>query len=118
LPGATAADDGSAVQENVVRLNGQRGSFVSILRAGGASTVDVVKNVRNLLPYIKSTLPEGLEIKPLFDQSLFVMAAAHGVIREATIAAALTGLMIAVSWQLAKYLNCFSLLSRCPFLLP
>jgi CzcA family heavy metal efflux pump len=96
------AHDGSAVQENVVRLNGQRGSFVSILRAGGASTVDVVKNVRNLLPYIKSTLPEGLEIKPLFDQSLFVRAAVHGVIREATIAAALTGLMILLflgSWR-------------------
>jgi CzcA family heavy metal efflux pump len=94
--------DGSAVQENVVRLNGQRGSFVSILRAGGASTVDVVKNVRNLLPYIKSTLPEGLEIKPLFDQSLFVMAAVHGVIREAAIAAILTGLMILLflgSWR-------------------
>ena len=96
------AHDGSAVQENVVRLNGQRGSFVSILRAGGASTVDVVKNVLNLLPYIKSTLPEGLEIKPLFDQSLFVMAAVHGVIREATIAAVLTGLMILLflgSWR-------------------
>jgi CzcA family heavy metal efflux pump len=94
--------DGYAEQENVVRLNGQRSCFVSILRAGGASTLDVVKNVRELLPHIKATLRKGLEIKPLFDQSLFVRAAVNGVIREGTLAGVLTGLMILLflgSWR-------------------
>lgn len=94
--------DGYAEQENVVRLNGQRASFVSVLYAGGASTLDVVKNVLRLLPHIKSTLRPGLEIVPLFDQSLFVRAAVNGVVLEATLAALLIGLLILLflgSWR-------------------
>jgi multidrug efflux pump subunit AcrB len=94
--------DGFAPQTNIVRLDGQRGALVSILKTGKGSTLDIVAAGRAMLPTIASTLPTDLKVQPLADQSIFVRAAVQGVIREAVIAAALTGLMILVflgSWR-------------------
>ncbi|AOI62934.1 RND transporter [Burkholderia territorii] len=86
--------DGFAPQTNVVRQNGQRGVLMSILKTGDASTLKVVSDLKALLPKVIPTLPEGLTITPLFDQSVFVNAAVQGVIDEALIAAVLTAMMI------------------------
>ncbi|OXI29917.1 RND transporter [Burkholderia sp. AU16741] len=86
--------DGFAPQTNVVRQNGQRGVLISILKNGDASTLKVVSDLKALLPKVIPTLPEGLTITPLFDQSVFVNAAVQGVIHEALIAAVLTAMMI------------------------
>ncbi|VWC55536.1 acriflavin resistance protein [Burkholderia lata] len=86
--------DGFAPQTNVVRQNGQRGVLISILKSGDASTLKVVSDLKTLLPKVIPTLPEGLTITPLFDQSVFVNAAVQGVIHEALIAAVLTAMMI------------------------
>src|SRR5262249_38780458 len=62
----------------------------------------VVQGIRDLLPRLAQTLPPELKIEPLADQSLFVRAAVHDVIREAVIAACLTGVMILIflgSWR-------------------
>ncbi|MBA5828324.1 efflux RND transporter permease subunit, partial [Escherichia coli] len=67
-------------QTNVVRQNGQRGVLISILKSGDASTLKVVSDLKSLLPKVIPTLPEGLTITPLFDQSVFVNAAVQGVI--------------------------------------
>jgi CzcA family heavy metal efflux pump len=94
--------DGFAPQTNVVRQDGRRGVLVTVLKAGDASTIDVVKGIREILPRVEQTLPPELKIQPLADQSIFVRAAINGVIREAIIAAALTGLMILIflgSWR-------------------
>ena len=42
------------------------------------------------------TLPSGLEIRTLLDQSLFVRAAVQSVIKEAVVAACLTAIMILI----------------------
>jgi multidrug efflux pump subunit AcrB len=94
--------DGFALQTNVVRQDGQRGVLLSILKTGNASTLDVVGGVKNLLPRVASTLPPELKITPLADQSIFVRGAINGVVREAIIAGALTGIMILLfigSWR-------------------
>jgi multidrug efflux pump subunit AcrB len=94
--------DGYQVQTNIVRADGQRSALLTVLRHGGASTLDVVDGVKKLLPAIQATLPTSLQIAPLFDQSIFVRASVSGVVREATIAACLTGLMILLflgSWR-------------------
>src|SRR6202521_2695927 len=94
--------DGFAPQTNIARQDGNRGVLVSILKAGNASTLDVVKGVRGLLPRVAQTLPPELKIHPIADQSIFVRAAVNGVIREAVIAACLTALMILLflgSWR-------------------
>jgi multidrug efflux pump subunit AcrB len=86
--------DGFSPQTNIVRQNGQRGVLVSILKNGGASTLDIVSNLRELLPNVAQLLPKDLKIVPLFDQSGFVRAAIGGVVREAVIAACLTATLI------------------------
>ena len=98
---ATVAD-GSIPQTNIVRQDGARGVLITILKSGSASTLSVVKGVRDLLPRVKQSLPANLKITPLADQAVFVNASVKGVIREAVIAAALTGLMILLflgSWR-------------------
>jgi multidrug efflux pump subunit AcrB len=94
--------DGYAVQQSIVRQNGRRGALLTILKGGGASTLDVVKRVRDRLPSVMATLPPTLHADLLGDQSLFVRAAINGVVREAVIAGCLTALMILLflgSWR-------------------
>src|SRR5882757_7649254 len=94
--------NGFAPQTNIVRHDGLRGVLLTVLKAGSASTLNVVNGIRTILPRVAATLPPQLKIQPLADQSIFVRAAVSGVIREAVIAACLTGLMILIflgSWR-------------------
>jgi multidrug efflux pump subunit AcrB len=94
--------DGFPPQTNIVRVNGQRSALMTILKSGDASTLDIISSVKSLLPTIKASLPPALVIAPLSDQSVFVKASIVGVVREAIIAACLTGFMILVflgSWR-------------------
>jgi multidrug efflux pump subunit AcrB len=94
--------DGYAVQTNVVRQNGTRGVLVTILKAGQASTLDIVNSVKATIPSIQASLPKSLHLNYVVDQSIFVRAALNGVLREAAIAAFLTALMILLflgSWR-------------------
>jgi multidrug efflux pump subunit AcrB len=94
--------DGYAIQGNIVRDNGRRSTLITILKTGKSSTLDIVSRVRKMIPRIQATLPPELNIRYLFDQSLFVRAAVNGVMREAVMAAFLTGLMILLflgSWR-------------------
>jgi len=86
--------DGFPPQTNIVHVNGRRAVLLSILKSGSASTLDVVSGIKTMLPQLAAGLPPELEMQPLADQSLFVRASINGVIKEATIAACLTGLMI------------------------
>ena len=94
--------DGFPPQTNIVRVNGQRSVLLTIQKAGNASTLKVISGIKSLLPQIATTLPRQLQMKPLADQSIFVLGAINGVVREALIAACLTALMILVflgSWR-------------------
>ncbi len=94
--------DGFAPQTNIVRVNGVRAVMMSIQKTGNASTLDIVSRIKALIPKIKESLSEGLDLTMLADQSIFVTAAIKGVIVEGVIAAALTGLMILLflgSWR-------------------
>jgi CzcA family heavy metal efflux pump len=94
--------DGSPPQTNIVRMDGERAVMMTIQKAGSASTLDIIAGVKSLLPRIESTLPPGVHVSLIGDQSVFVKAAVTGVIREGAIAAALTGLMILLflgSWR-------------------
>ncbi|WP_260927862.1 efflux RND transporter permease subunit [Novosphingobium sp. 9] len=94
--------DGSPPQRNEVRVDGHRSVLMTVLKAGSASTLTIVDQVKAMLPKLRETLPKNLKIVTLSDQSLFVKAAVSGVIREGVIAAALTSLMILLflgSWR-------------------
>jgi multidrug efflux pump subunit AcrB len=94
--------DSFATQQNAVRINGQRASYMNILKNSDASTLQVVEAVRNLLPDIQATAPEGLELKLDFDQSVFVRGAIENIVHEAILSSILVSLMILVflgSWR-------------------
>jgi multidrug efflux pump subunit AcrB len=102
LHDVASVSDGFAVQTNIVRQDGHRGVLISVLKGGNASTLSVVKGVRDLIPRVLSTVNSNIRLTPLADQSVFVRAAVIGVIREGVIAAALTATMILLflgSWR-------------------
>ncbi len=105
LHDVATVSDGSIPQTNIVRQDGHRGVLLVVLKSGNASTLSVVSGVLGLIPRIKSTvyaIAPNLQIKPIGDQSIFVRASISGVVREAVIAAVLTGLMILLflgSWR-------------------
>jgi multidrug efflux pump subunit AcrB len=94
--------DGFPPQTNIVRVDGQRASLMTIQKIGKSSTLDIIASAKALLPSIEAGLPPQLIVTPLSDQSVFVKASINGVIREGVIAACLTGLMILLflgSWR-------------------
>lgn len=94
--------DGSPPQTNIVRVDGHRAALMTVLKTGNSSTLDIIDSIKKKLPAIRDALPPELDIKALADQSLFVRGAVAGVVREALIAATLTGLMILLflsSWR-------------------
>src|SRR6202041_395550 len=88
--------DGFPPQTNIVRVDGQRASLMSVLKNGNVSTLDVISRIRAMLPTIAQQLPPQLRITPLADQSIFVRGAISGVVREGIIAGCLTAVMILV----------------------
>ena len=94
--------DGYAPQTSVSRVDGKRAILMNILKTGDASTIDVIDGINQRLGPARATMPKDLKLVSLSDQSVFVRGAISGVIRESTIAAALTGLMILLflgSWR-------------------
>ena len=94
--------DGSAVQTNIVHVDGGRSVLMSVFKNGATSTLDIIDGVKHLLDEVKPSLPDALEVKAIGDQSMFVRNAISGVIKEGVIAAALTSLMILLflgSWR-------------------
>ncbi|HLJ78177.1 MAG TPA: efflux RND transporter permease subunit [Acidobacteriaceae bacterium] len=94
--------NGYPPQTNIVRVNGQRATLLSVIKTGNTSTLSIVKGILSKAESLKSQLPAQLKITPLADQSLFVRASIEGVVHEGVIAACLTALMILVflgSWR-------------------
>src|SRR3954468_11899985 len=86
--------DGFSPQTNIVRRDGERGVLISIMKNSGASTLDIVANLRAKLLVASALLPQDIKVQTLFDQSIFVSAAIEGVVLEALIAALLTAAMV------------------------
>src|SRR6204780_1028340 len=102
LRDVATVSDAYAPQTNIVRQDGKRGVLVTVLKAGTASTIDVVAGIRQVLTRAVQTLPRELNIKALGDQSIFVKGAVNGVIREIILATVLTAAMILLflgSWR-------------------
>ena len=94
--------DGNPPQTNIVRVDGKRAIMMAIMKTGSASTLQIIKDIREKIEYVKTQLPPQLRISALSDQSIFVRASINGVLREAIIAACLTAVMILIflgSWR-------------------
>ncbi len=88
------AKDASAIQYNVVRVDGQRSTYIPIMKQGGdTNTIQVVNGVRKLLTNLYD-IPKQLKTTVLFDQSVFVKEAIQTVLHEGLIGLVLTSVMI------------------------
>jgi multidrug efflux pump subunit AcrB len=95
--------DGYQIQTNSVSENGRPGALMMIRKTGGSSTLAVVDGVKNVLPDLRRLVPQDVDIKPIFDQSIFVKAALNSVLMGGAMAAGLTALMILLflgNWRL------------------
>jgi multidrug efflux pump subunit AcrB len=94
--------DGNPPQTNIVLVDGQRAALMTVMKLGSTSTLDIINQLKERLPVVLAGLPPEFRARPIADQSLFVRASINGVLREAIIAACLTGLMILIflgSWR-------------------
>ena len=95
--------DGYQIQTNSVSENGTPAGLMMVRKTGGSSTLAVINRLKDALPDIKKLLPPGVQITPIFDQSIFVKAALNSVIMGGLMASGLTALMILLflgNWRL------------------
>lgn len=107
--------DGQAVQTNIARLDGQNAVIVSILKLGDASTLDIIKQIRERLPELQASAPDGITIAPVFDQSVFVDRAIDNVLIEAVIVGLLVAFVVLVF--LGSWRSCLIVLTSIPLAL-
>ena len=88
------AKDTSAIQTNVVRVNGRRQVYIPIYRQPGANTIQIVEGVKRMLPPILERLPKGVNLAVAFDQSVYVKESISNLEHEALIGGGLAILMI------------------------
>ena len=90
------AIDGSYLQYNIVRVNGQKSVYVGVQKAGGdTNTIAVVNGIRKAIQNLRD-VPSRLKASVVFDQSVFVKQAISTVLHEAGIGLLLTGMMILI----------------------
>ncbi|MGO9605744.1 MAG: efflux RND transporter permease subunit [Candidatus Binataceae bacterium] len=89
------AEDSTAIQYNVVLINGQPSVYIPVLKQGGANTIDVVNGIHDLLPKIIG-MPKGLKLDAIFNQSDYILDAVHSLEHEAVSGSVLASLMILI----------------------
>jgi len=90
------AEDSSAIQYNIVRVDGQKSVYLPILKQGGNSnTIQIVNGVRDRIKNLLD-VPRSLVATVVFDQSQYVKTAVANVLREGGIGLILTAVMILV----------------------
>lgn len=88
------AKDSKRIQTNVVRVDGNRGVYVPILKQGGDSnTITVVDGIKKVVANLVD-VPDSLVTSVVFDQSQFVKTAIETLLHEGGIGLFLTSVLI------------------------
>jgi hydrophobic/amphiphilic exporter-1 (mainly G- bacteria), HAE1 family len=89
------AEDAHQIQYNVVRVDGQKSSYIAIIKQAGASTIQVVDALRKLIGHLFN-IPKQMKASLVFDQSVYVKQALNSVLAAGMIGLVLTSLMILI----------------------
>jgi multidrug efflux pump subunit AcrB len=90
------AQDAHQIQYNAVRVDGQRSTYLPIMKqGGGTNTIEVVNGIRGMLKHLFG-VPKSLEATVVFDQSEYVKEAIKTLLHEGFIGLLLTSLMILI----------------------
>jgi CzcA family heavy metal efflux pump len=90
------AKDTYQIQTNVVHVNGRRQVYIPIYRQPGANTIEVVEGLKRALPTILSRIPSGIDLRVIFDQSVYVRRSLGSLEKEVTLGAILAALTVLV----------------------
>ena len=87
--------DDAMIQTTIVRVQGRKQVYVPVMRQTGASTVEVVDQLRDKLPDIESQLSHpGIKLELIMDQSVYVRKSIKSLATEAGLGAVLCSLVI------------------------
>lgn len=86
--------DTSDIVVGYAHVDGHRTVYIPVTKRADASTLDVIRHIRNALPAMRSVAPEDVSIDLVFDQSGYVVNALRGLITEGLLGALLTGLVV------------------------
>lgn len=90
------ARDAQQIQNNIVRVDGQPSVYLPVLKQGGdTNTIAVVDGVKSAVSKLFD-VPENLQTRVVFDQSVFVKNAIETLLHEGAIGLFLTSLMILI----------------------
>jgi multidrug efflux pump subunit AcrB len=87
-------ENGTDILTAYAHVNGKRTVYMQITKRAEASTLDVIRRVRENLTAFKAVCPEDVDVRVEFDQSRFVTAALRSLVNEAALGAVLTALMV------------------------
>ncbi|HEY8672095.1 MAG TPA: efflux RND transporter permease subunit, partial [Terriglobales bacterium] len=88
------AKDAHQIQNNIVRVDGEKSVYLPILKQGGdTNTIAVVDGVKKVVAKLFG-VPKELETNVVFDQSLFVKQAIESLLHEGGMGLFLTCLMV------------------------
>lgn len=87
-------ENGTDIVTAYAHVNGRRTVYMQITKRADASTLDVVRRVRENIPAFKAVCPEDVDVRVEFDQSRFVTASLKALVNEAALGALLTALMV------------------------
>ena len=97
-------EDGADVVYNIALVNGRRTVYMPLTKRADASTLDVVNAIKAALPRMRALVPEDIDIRIEFDQSVTVTNAIRGLLSEGALGAVLTSLVVFLflgSWRSA-----------------
>ncbi|HEV3412852.1 MAG TPA: efflux RND transporter permease subunit [Puia sp.] len=86
--------DGADITTGFAYINGKRSIYIPIIKNANASTWSVVQALKAAIPRMQSLLPPDVELKYVFDQSVYVKEAVQSLVLEGLIGAGLTSLMV------------------------
>ena len=97
------AEDTHQIQTNVVHINGRRQVYIPIYRQPGANTIQVVEGVKKALAGIQARIPKGVNLKVIFDQSVYVRHSLESLEKEVILGAVLAALMVLLFLGSARF---------------
>ena len=89
-----SVSDSTDIPSGYALVNGRRAVYIPVTKRPDASTLTVVSEVKANLARFQALVPDDITVSYELDQSTNVSAALKSVLREATLGAVLTGLMV------------------------
>lgn len=94
LRDVASVEDAADVTVGYALVDGKRSVYIPLTKTSDASTMSVVRALKAKMPEMQSLLPDYVELKYVFDQSVYVTNAVESLGTEGLIGALLTGLVV------------------------